>query len=316
MSDFSVNECRPLEEKEVRLKHLDKHQRMGWIAVAFSVTIASLWAFWGANEAFHEGWYYESFLQNLGLTLIQYLSPMFIFLVIGLASIYWPRVGGAFHILVALFAAVFFDIRSNTVLLFGLIPLTGIGLLYWFGRLPSKIAAARWMIGLPVLVAFVFGLVPGYQVSQRTDESSLDAQIVHGNGVTLTWAPAGPGWPNEGINWYEAVKACQWLSEDGTTTASGAQNIWRLPTVDEAVRSMALHGENSRGVWNETTAQAEYKRRPDKEFPLWDRYSPIIYWWTGTEVDWETAYIIVYDGKVWERPKQLDVGSLGFRCVK
>ncbi len=298
------------------MKNLNKSQRMGWSAVAFSITIACLWAFWGANEAFHEGWYYESPLKNLGLTVLQYLSPMLIFIGIGLVSITWPRAGGAFHIAVALLAAVFFDIRSNTVLLFGLIPLIGIGILYWYGRLPSKKAAARWMIALPVSVALVSGAVPGYRVSQRIDERSLEAQTVHGNGVTLTWAPAGPGWPREGSNWHEAQKACQWLGQDGKTPASGPQNIWRLPDVDEAVRSMALHGENSSGVWNEKTAQSEYDRRPDKEFPLWDAYSPIIYWWTATEVDAEKAYIIVYDGRVWERSKQLDVGSLGFRCVK
>jgi len=298
------------------VKNLNKSERMGWIAAAFSITIACLWAFWGANEAFHEGWYYENLLKNLGLTVLQYLSPMLIFMGIGLVSITWPRVGGAFHIAVALLAAVFFDIRSNTVLLFGLIPLIGIGILYWYGRLPSRKAAARWMIALPVFVALVSGAVPGYRVSQRIDERSLEAQTVRGNGVTLTWAPAGPGWPREGTNWHDAQKACQWLSQDGKELASGPQNIWRLPGVDEAVRSMALHGENSRGMWDEKSAQTEYEHRPDKEFPLWDQYSPIIYWWTATEADAEKAYIIVYDGRVWERSKQLAVGSLGFRCVK
>lgn len=298
------------------MKNLDKYQRMGWVGVAFSITIACLWAFWGANEAFHEGWYYQSLLMNLGLTLLQYLSPMLIFMLIGLVSIYWPRVGGGFHIAVALFAAVFFDIRSNTVLLFGLIPLIGIGLLYWYGRLPSKKVAARWMIALPVSVALVSGAVPGYRVFRRIGETSPEAQTVRGNGVTLTWAPAGPGWPREGTNWVEAQKSCQWLDQAGNTLASQPQNIWRLPSVDEAVRSMALHAENSLGVWDERAARAEYEHRPDKEFPLWDRYSPVIYWWTSTEVDAEKAYIIVYDGRVWERSKDLDVGSLGFRCVK
>ncbi|HAY85773.1 MAG TPA: DUF1566 domain-containing protein [Chloroflexi bacterium] len=298
------------------MKNLNKHQRMGWIAVAFSIAIACLWAFWGANETFHEGWYYQSLLKNLGLTLLQYLSPMLIFMLIGLVSIYWPRVGGGFHIAVALFAAFFFDIRSNTVLLLGLIPLIGIGLLYWYGRLPSKKVAARWMIALPVLVTLVSGALPGYRVSRRIGETSLETQIVRGNGVTLTWAPAGPGWPREGTHWIEAQRSCQWLDQAGKTLASQPQNIWRLPGVDEAVRSMALHGENSRGVWNEKTARAEYELRPDKEFPLWDQYSPVIYWWTSTEVNAEKAYIIVYDGRVWERAKSLDTGSLGFRCVK
>ena len=106
------------------------------------------------------------------------------------------------------------------------------------------------------------------------------------------------------------------LYEDGKSIASEPQNIWRLPTVDEAVRSMALHGENSRGVWDDKNGKAVYEKRPDKEFPLWDIYSQVIYWWTATEVNQEYAYIIVYDGKIWSRAKKLSMGYLGFRCVK
>ena len=39
------------------------------------------------------------------------------------------------------------------------------------------------------------------------------------------------------------------LSADGSTIAPAPQAIWRLPTVAEAVRSMARHGQNSAGVW-------------------------------------------------------------------
>ena len=94
------------------------------------------------------------------------------------------------------------------------------------------------------------------------------------------------------------------------------QHIWRLPTVDEAVRSMARHGQNSGGVWDAEIAKATYKTTPDKESPLWNAHSQVIYWWTATVVDEERAYIIVYDGKVWPRNKQLSPAYLGFRCVK
>ncbi len=298
------------------MKHLSKYQKMGWIAVGFSVVITCLWAFWGANETFHEGWYYESFMMNVGLALIQYFSPMFIFMGVGIISIYWHRVGGVIHIVAALLAAWFFNIFTNTVIIFIIMPLIGIGIFYWYGSPPPRKVAARWMIGLPLLVALVAGSVPAYRVSQRITDRNLDAQLVVGNEITLMWAPSGPGWPGEGNNWYEAVRVCQLLNQDGKTVASEPQNIWRLPTVDEAVRSMALHGENSRGVWDDKNAKAIYERRPDKEFPLWDIYSQVIYWWTATELDQENAYIIVYDGKVWPRAKQLDMGYLGFRCVK
>ena len=90
----------------------------------------------------------------------------------------------------------------------------------------------------------------------------------------------------------------------------------RLPSVDEAVRSMSRHGENSGGVWDPRRADATYEIRPDKESPLWNMHSPVIYWWTSTEVDEKTAYIIVYDGRVWRRNKQNRPGYRAFRAVK
>jgi len=241
---------------------------------------------------------------------------MLIFMGVGIASIYWPRVGGAIHVVVAILAAWFFNIFANTVILFILVPLVAIGLLYWYGSPPSRKIAMRWMIGLPILVVLIVGSIPAYRVSQRSKDRSPDAQKVYGNEITLTWAPGGPGWPQEGINWNEAVRVCQLLNKDGETLAIEPQDIWRLPTVDEAVRSMALHGENSRGVWDSQNQKATYEKRPDKEFPLWDIYSQVIYWWTATEVDQKNAFIIVYDGKVWPRTKELDMGYLGYRCVK
>jgi hypothetical protein len=79
---------------------------------------------------------------------------------------------------------------------------------------------------------------------------------------------------------------------------------------------MARHGQNSGGVWDPDTAKAAYTTRPDKESPLWNIHSQVIYWWTATEVDEKRAYIIVYDGKVWPRAKRFGPDYLGFRCVK
>ena len=117
-------------------------------------------------------------------------------------------------------------------------------------------------------------------------------------------------------NWHEARKVCQHLGEDGLTPASAPQDIWRLPTVDEAVRSMARFGQNSGGVWDAEAAKATYKTPPDKESPLWNVHSQVIYWWTATEADDQRAYIIVYDGKVWRRSKEFSAGYMGFRCVR
>ena len=299
----------------MKKKH-NKRQIFGWVAVGLSTAITCVWSFWGIIENFHEGWYYESWLSNVGMMFVQYLSPMLIFMGVTLISLFWPRLGGGLHAIIALFAIWFFQAFSNAATFLIILPLIGIGAMYLFGRPQPRKIAASLAVGLPLLTLIISGVEPVLRVSQRVDDGNLQARIVSGNGVNLTWAPDGPGWPGEGGNWHEAQQACQDLSEDGLTIATTPQHIWRLPTVDEAVRSMALHGQNSDGVWDAETAEAAYKTRPDKESPLWNIYSQVIYWWTATEVNEEKAYIIVYDGKVWPRSKQFGPAYLGFRCVK
>jgi hypothetical protein len=298
------------------MKNLDMRQVAGWIAVGISTIITCIWAFWGIIENFHEGWYYESWLSNIGLMFFQYLSPMLIFMGVTLVSIYWPRLGGSLHAIIAIFAIWFFQSFSNAATFLLIIPLIGLGALYWFGRPQPRKLAAALVIGLPIMTLIISGIQPVLRVSQRIDDGNLQARLVPGNGVNLIWAPDGPGWPRAGGSWNEAQQACQHLSEDGLTSEPVSQEIWRLPTVDEAVRSMTLHGQNSGGVWDAESAQAAYKTTPDKESPLWNTHSQVIYWWTATSIDDTHAYIIVYDGKVWPRPKQFSPAYLGYRCVK
>jgi len=288
----------------------------GWIAVGLSTAITCFWAFWGIIENFHEGWYYTSWFSNLGLMFVQYLSPMLIFMGVSLVSIYKPRIGGGLHVIIVLLAAWFFHVFSNVGILLLLVPLIGIGALYWFGRPQPLKTAVALVVGLPFLTLLVAGIGPVLRVSQRLDDGNLEARLVQGNDVDLIWAPAGPGWPSSGLNWHEAQQVCQQLDENGLTLAPVQQYIWRLPTVEEAVRSMARQGLNSGGEWDPETVKASYKTTPDKESPLWNIHSQVIYWWTATEIDDQKAYIIVYDGKVWPRFKNISPAYLGFRCVK
>ena len=300
----------------IHVKKIDKRQLAGWIAVGLSTIIICFWAFWGIIENFHEGWFYESWFSNVGLMFAQYLSPMLLFMGATLISIFWPRLGGGLHVLLAIFAIWFFQALENPVLFLLIAPLIGLGALYWYGRARPRRVAASLAIVLPVLTLMVAGFGPIRRVSQRVDDGVLEARLVKGYGVELIWAPEGPGWPRTGTNWADAVQICEHLSENGLTVASKPQFIWRLPTIDEAVRSMALHGQNSKGVWDAENAKASYLTNPDKESPLWNLHSQVIYWWTSTEVDRDRAFIIVYDGKVWPRSKQIGPDYLGFRCVK
>ena len=61
---------------------------------------------------------------------------------------------------------------------------------------------------------------------------------------------------------------------------------------------------------------AGYDRRPDKESPLWDQYAPLIYLWTAEEQSTELAWIVVYHGGVYIKPKDVGSPSFGFaRCA-
>jgi hypothetical protein len=297
-------------------KRLDRPQIVGWIAVGLSTAITCFWAFWGIAENFHEGWYYESLLSNVGLMFVQYLSPMLLFMGVTVLSISWPRVGAGLHLALALAIAWFFQAFTNTVAFFLMVPLIGLGALYWFGRPQPRRVALSLVVGLPLLTLIIIGIEPVLRVSRRMDDGNLQARLVQGNGVDLVWAPDGPGWPRTGADWHEAQQVCQHLGEDGLTLAPVPQGTWQLPAVDEVVRSMARHGQNSGGEWDAETAKATYETTPDKESPLWNVHSQVIYWWTATEADEEHAYIIVYDGEVWPRAKEFGPAYLGFRCVK
>lgn len=299
------------------MRRFSKTQILGWAAVAVSTLIASIWAFWGIIETFHEGWFHDSLLKNLGLMFLQYLGPMMIFVFLTLLAIAYPRAGGPLHALIGLALGLFlfgWDDFAPMVLI--IIPLVLLGLLYWFGRPEPRRWAYRIAVGLPLLTLIVCGIEPVWRISGRVDDGNRGARLVEGNGVMLIWAPEGNGWPREGVTWEQAVGRCRNLAADGTTLAETPQDIWRLPTVEEAVRSMSRHGENSGGDWDARSRIASYRVRPDKETPLWNPRSQVIYWWTATEIDAERAFIIVYDGKVWPRTKRFAPGYLAYRCVR
>jgi hypothetical protein len=216
----------------------------------------------------------------------------------------------------ALLVAWFFGAPANAVAFFLMVPLAGLGALYWFGRPHPRRLAVALAMGLPLLIITLSGIEPIFRVSQRFDDGNLGARLVEGNGVRLIWAPDGPGWPRAGADWYGAQRVCSHLGEDGLSLAPTPQQIWRLPSVDEAVRSMVRHGHNSGGRWEPTAATVTYVTTPDKESPLWNLHSQVIYWWTATEAGPGQAFIIAYDGKVWPRSRDLVLPSQGFRCVR
>ncbi len=293
-------------------------QAVGWIAVSITVLLSSLWAYWGTIENFHEGWYSASFWENLGMFVFQYLLFTIFFTVLALVILRWQKAGLILHIAAGIFCVWFFSGASFSVLgLLIVIPFTILGLMYYWGKPHPRKLAYGLVVAIPLSIILVISTVEGIKVSQRIDDGNLGARIIEGNGVTLVWAPRGAGWPDEGISWEEANEICSHLSGDGTTVMEEEQNIWRLPTVDEAVRSMMLHGENAGGIWHADEEKAVYDKTPDKESPLWDVHSKVIYYWTADISDDETrAHIIVYHGGVYDKRTTDSQDYLSFRAVK
>jgi hypothetical protein len=285
------------------------------VAVGWTVVYSSVWAFWGGAETFHEGWYSESILRNLFVAIWQYLVVTIASIAAALYAIHRPKVGAAAHVLIAALLLYRFRGKLGPIVIIGL-PFLISASLYYFGRPWPRAAASATVVAVPLLVAVSVGAAPAYRVWHRLDDGYRGARVIVGNGVAPVWAPKGPGWPDDGISWDKACEVCRHLAEDGVTLKAAPQSIWRLPAVAEAVQSMARGGINCGGTWDEAGARARYSRRPDKETPLWDPRSKIIYWWTSTEVDGKTVYRVVYNGSVYPTEKVARWGYLGFRCVR
>ncbi len=276
-----------------------------------------MWAWWGSNENFHEGWYHVSIWRNISLMLVQYLSPMLIVMVVSVLAFRWPRLALPLMGTSAIAAAWYFGrfrSASAAVLLIA-IPLVLLGVLYYFGRPEPRRWAWRCLIALPLLTATACGVYPGWIAAHRFDDGNYGMRQIAGNGVTLVWAPEGPGWPENGVSWNQAMQSCAHLTYDGTALAGPPQNVWRLPSVDEAVRSLVFRGENAGGTWDPTLHWAHFRVTPDKDSPLWKVHSKVIYWWTSTDAGANRAYYISNNGYVQLVPKRITPGYLAFRCV-
>jgi hypothetical protein len=282
---------------------------LSWASILLSIAITCFWAFWGIIENFHEGWYYESFFQNIGLMFLQYLSPMIIAMVLSLIAIRNHKIGALIYLVSG---AIFSYLVNNLTLS---VPFIMIGLLFWFSKISAKKWKYRLSIILPLITLIIAGAEPIYRVSGRVNDGDFSMKLIQGNEIGLVWAPDGPGWPKDGMSWFDADSVCRYLNKDGLSLAHEPQNIWRLPSIEEATRTMNRHGKNCGGVLNENR-ETIYEIKPDKETPLWNPYSKVIYWWTSTEIDDKQAYIIVYDGKIWKRNKKFNPNYLGFRAVK
>src|ERR1041384_3630472 len=88
-------------------------------------------------------------------------------------------------------------------------PLLFMGVAYWFGRPDPRRWAVSVLLVLPLITLLVCGAEPAYRVSGRLNDGNRSARRIAQNGVDLTWAPEGPGWPRDGVPWAGAMRRCR-----------------------------------------------------------------------------------------------------------
>lgn len=276
---------------------------IGWITIIITLLIIIFWSYWGINEAFHEGWYHTSLLQNLSLTFIQYLSIPIIFLAVSLIAMNYRKLGSGLFITLGIFTIFLFDSNAGRLLI--LIPLLLFALGFYFGEFKHKKIITNSFIAIFLLIILSFGIPQLIRVENRFNDNNFGSRVIEGNNITLTWASQGVGFPLEGTDWHTAKDNCARLNEEG----------WRLPTRDEIVRSMTKNNNNAIG-YIDNSGIAQYKIKPDKETPLWNPHSQVIYYWTNESKNEERAYLVAYNGYILDRNKDSGADYQGYRCVK
>lgn len=293
--------------------------RSGWLVVVAGTALACFWGYWGAVENFHEGWYYPSVGDNLALWLRQYLWLTLVFQGCTLLAIRSPRLGALAFASLAL--AGWWRFRGiGSWVLFGsiVVPLVALAVLALrsrFGRHRIRRFVAV-VIGMPALVIVAASAGPAWRVWHRLDDGIRSERAIATPGFTLHWAPAGPGWPTEGVTWHEADSIARHLAPDGRSVLATPQHAWRLPTVAELVASLVEGGGTVGGTWDPVRRVARFDRTPDKESPLWATDSKVIYWWSATRADSGRAFRVSYNGHVLAVPTIVRWGYLGFRAVR
>lgn len=286
---------------------------IAYITLIASFIIMSFWTYWGINEAFHEGWYHTSILQNLFLTFVQYLSVPIIILTVSIVSLYYKKIGIGLFVSLGIFSMFFFNSNAGRILIF--IPIFLFALGFYYGEFKHKKIISYSFIIAFLLIILCLGIPQLIKVENRFNDYNFNLRVVEGNDINLTWAPQGVGFPLKGTDWQTAKETCEKLNDAGLSLNDSVIDIWRLPTREEIVRSLTRKNINAGGVINEEGI-AKYEIKPDKETPLWNPNSQIIYYWTSEAKNEKNAYLVAYNGFILDRGKTSGADYQGYRCVK
>jgi hypothetical protein len=339
------------------------------------LAITLLWTYWSMGEMYHEGWW------GAWYNRLPYLIPGAVCAILTAVAVTWPRLGGWLGVVIGVAFTVFFmgfrfvDGRLTVQRELGGFLVSGslafIGVLFLLdGRYRRRVktegtlAPDQWWrrkwrlllaLGAPAAMAVAVSAYMLPVVLTRIDDGNRSERLIEGNGVTLVWAPEGPGWnwqqpwggypswdtialyghpplgvgdkpgfgTQDGIRVHAtqadmaAADLCRFLSPDGRELGLEPQDVWRMPTVDELVRSLARHGENAGCAWNGNLGERmPCDVWPDKESPLWSTEHAPVYYWAAEEYDDRKAYFVSYNGFVNAALKSGGNPRHSHRCVR
>jgi hypothetical protein len=321
----------------------------GILAVLLLTAATTIAATSGAASLFYEGW------GQPVSRMPSYLAPAAALLIVGLVALRWPRagsvlllVGGTAAVSRWLVTRMQRGIAPADVLIVQALVMVGpivvAALSFLFEarhrRLlrqegvpaPRRWLARRWreflLVGAPAVGVAVLSVQQLPALLARHDDGQRGSRVIAGNGVTLVWAPQGPGWnwrePGVGQPSWQALTEygsppagrCAYLSEDGTSLLDKPAHIWRVPTPDEIVRSLTRGGANAGCEWDGRAWHAACRTPPDKETPLWAPDEAPIYYWSNREAGAASAFAVNYTGGLGVLPKAGGGLGVGFRCVR
>jgi hypothetical protein len=130
----------------------------------------------------------------------------------------------------------------------------------------------------------------------------------------------------EGRNATEAdmytTGLCRYLGADGLSLIDEPQEIWRMPTTDEIVRSLVRGGETAGCSWDGQSSKADCHVQPNKDTPLWIPEASPIYYYSSEAYDEDSAWYVpytgggLYGGVIGSQIKIGGNSRHGFRCVR
>jgi hypothetical protein len=317
------------------------------LAFLLATLMATGFAVISVYSFFYEGW------GQPFTTAAVFLLPAVLLIGVCAGAVRWPRAGGLLLLAGALGAGTWWlwrqsvsdgmtaSVWQTAIVLF--VPVLLTGGCFLFEAHHRRLLAAegvrpspRWwvrnyrlavILGVPVLAVAVGPAQQLPDLLARHDDGLRGIRTITGNGVTLVWAPQGPGWnwrqpngtypswnviatygvspvgfkpatqpgnPQPGPGEMARTGLCGYLSEDGASLLPEPIHAWRLPTADEVTRSLTRGGRNAGCVWDGRSSHATCAQPPDKETPLWAPDQAPIYYLTADAPDPDGAPGINY----------------------